>query len=256
MDDSDSTKSRKPTYVYDRDTDTITELTATATDTDTDTGIPQAPLIDAVLFPELLIACEGGGEFGSGGNETRITNLRLVTSDHVSGGCSPCMSRMWSIGPSAFARSKLLEQSNREPTIVRRTVGDAGKRMVQTDQSTQEWFGHLLERVTREAIGTDKPTGGAATCTAATRGDTRSHANLIVGRKGNEWMNAHKGAIIKGEVPSHDSLKERGIHTAIKSVTDKGGGRWVYEFGVSWTDEGAWKLSTRQKSPVSNLSVS
>jgi hypothetical protein len=244
MDDSDSTKSRKPTYVYDRDTDTITELAATdtATDTDTDTGTPQPqpPLIDAVLFPELLITCEGGGEFGTVGNETRMTTLRLVTADHVSGGCSPCMSRMWFIGPSAFTRSKLLEQSNRESTIVRRTVDEEGKRLVQTDRKTQEWFGHLLERVTREAISTDKLIGGSATCTAATRGDTRSHTNLIVGRKGNEWMNAHKDAIIKGEVPSHDSLKERGIHTAIKNVTDKGGGRWVYEFGVSWADEGPW----------------
>jgi hypothetical protein len=236
MADSDSTRSSKPTYTYDGDSDTITELT----DTDTDTGTSEPPLIDAVLFPELLITCEGGGEFGSVGNGTRITNLRLVTSDHVSGGCSPCMSRLWFTGPSAFTRSKLLEQSNREPTIVRRTVDDEGERKVQTDQNTQEWFGHLLERVTREAISTDKPIGGSASCTAATRGDTCSHTDLIVGRKGNEWMNAHKGAIVKGETPSHDSLKERGIHTAIKSVTDKGGGRWVYEFGVSWADEGPW----------------
>ncbi|GFZ44754.1 hypothetical protein JCM24511_02479 [Saitozyma sp. JCM 24511] len=234
MDDSDSTKSRKPTYVYDRDTDTITELTATATATatatDTGTPQPQPPLIDAVLFPELLITCEGGGKFGSGGNETRITNLRLVTSDHVSGGCSPCMSRLWYIGPSAFTRSKLLEQSNREPTIVRRTVGDAGKRMVQTDQGTQGWFGHLLERVTREAISTDKPIGGAATCTAATRGDTLAHEPHC-------WK---KGERVDERTQSHDSLKDRGIHTAIKSVTDKGGGRWVYEFGISWADEGPW----------------
>jgi hypothetical protein len=53
-------------------------------------------------------------------------------------------------------------------------------------------------------------------------------------------MDAHKGAIIKGETPSDDSLKDRGIHTAIKSLTDKGGGKWVYEFGVSWADEGPW----------------
>jgi hypothetical protein len=115
-------------------------------------------------------------------------------------------------------------------------VDNEGKRKVQADPEDQKWFGHLLEKVTRSAIDTTHPIGWLSSCTAGS--DT--HSILIIGEKGNAWMNAHKDAIVRGDTPSIDTLERRGIHTAIKKLTDKGGGKWVYEFGVSWADEGPW----------------